>query len=251
MPFLGNFDKVRYHISQKSSLCPSSYPTSRLTLRMPAAKDANIRNFISTEEVIMIRCNGVNHLAMATGNMDGTIRFWRDLLGMRLIAGLGKPGYRQYFFEVSEHDMLTFFEWPGVRPAEEKEHGRPASGGIIFDHVAFGMENEDDLWELKDRLAAADIWVSEVIDHGFIHSIYTYDPNGIPIEFSYYVPGTDIRTSPLMADRSPTPLAQEGPEPQAGKWPPVGRPTPPAGRKVYPGAGSELFHGKKGRGNRM
>ncbi|MDJ0889006.1 MAG: hypothetical protein QNI89_17000 [Desulfobacterales bacterium] len=26
-------------------------------------------------------------MAMATGNMDATIRFWRDLLGMRLIAG--------------------------------------------------------------------------------------------------------------------------------------------------------------------
>jgi len=30
----------------------------------------------------MIKFNGVNHLAMATGDMDKTIRFWRDLLGM-------------------------------------------------------------------------------------------------------------------------------------------------------------------------
>jgi len=40
----------------------------------------------------VIRYNGVNHLAMATGDMDGTIRFWRDLLGFRLVAGLGAPG---------------------------------------------------------------------------------------------------------------------------------------------------------------
>ena len=49
----------------------------------------------------MTAFSGVNHLALVTGNMDETVRFWRDLLGMRLIAGLGKPGYRQYFFEIS------------------------------------------------------------------------------------------------------------------------------------------------------
>lgn len=34
-----------------------------------------------------MKFSGVNHLAMATGNMDDTIRFWRDLLGMKLVAG--------------------------------------------------------------------------------------------------------------------------------------------------------------------
>lgn len=188
---------------------------------------------------------GVNHLALATANMDETIGFWRDLLGMRLVAGLGKQGYRQYFLQVSGLDMITFFEWPGVRPIEEKEHGRPVSGPFAFDHVSFGVRDEDELWKLKDRLAAADIWVSEVIDHGFIHSIYTYDPNGIPLEFSYNVPGTDVRKSPLMADPEPTPLAKEGAEPRLERWPAAESTTPRAGRKIYPGAGSELFHGKK------
>jgi len=32
----------------------------------------------------MPRYTGINHLAMVTGDMDATIRFWRDLLGMRL-----------------------------------------------------------------------------------------------------------------------------------------------------------------------
>ncbi|RPI54551.1 MAG: VOC family protein, partial [Deltaproteobacteria bacterium] len=49
----------------------------------------------------MAKYTGINHLAMATRDMDSTIRFWRDLLGMRLVAGLGRPGYRQYFFEIS------------------------------------------------------------------------------------------------------------------------------------------------------
>lgn len=193
----------------------------------------------------MIKFNGVNHLAMATGDIDATIKFWRDLLGMRLVAGLGQPGYRHYFFEISERDMIAFFEWPGVKPAPEKEHGRPVSGPYLFDHVSFGVETEDDLWDLKDRLSAAGIWVSEVIDHGFIHSIYAFDPNGIPVEFSHAVEGTDVRRKPFMSDRAPTTFAREGSEPRFEKWPRVENPTPQKERPVYPGAGSELFHGKK------
>jgi catechol 2,3-dioxygenase-like lactoylglutathione lyase family enzyme len=193
----------------------------------------------------MITFNGVNHLAMATGDMDGTIRFWRDLLGMRLVAGLGQPGYRHYFFQISDRDMIAFFEWPDVEPVEEKEHGRPVKGAYVFDHVSFGVETEDGLWELKDRLAAADFWVSEVIDHGFIHSIYAYDPNGIPIEFSHNVEGIDVRRAPVMSDRAPVEAAREGAEPRSEKWPAVERPTLKKEWRVYPGAGSELFHGKK------
>lgn len=193
----------------------------------------------------MVKFNGVNHLAMATGDMDRTIRFWRDLLGMRLVAGLGQPGYRHYFFQISDTDLIAFFEWPGVEPVPKKTHGRPLKGPFIFDHVSFGVETEDDLWELKDKLEAAGFSVSDVIDHGFIHSIYAYDPNGMPVEFSHNVEGVDIRRQPRMKDAVPSDITREGSEPQSGKWPAVTRPTPPSKRVVYPGAGSELFHGKR------
>ncbi len=180
---------------------------------------------------------GINHLAMATGDMDGTIRFWRDLLEMRLVAGLGSKGYRHYFFEISESDMIAFFEWPGAQPLPEKDHGVPVKGPVGFDHIAFGVAGEDDLWVLKDRLEAAGTWVSEVIDHGFIHSIYTFDPNNIPIEFSAPVPGVDLRRRPQMHDRHPSAAAREGPAPHKGHWPAVQRPTPREERMIYPGEG--------------
>lgn len=193
----------------------------------------------------MIKFNGINHLAMATGDMDRTIRFWRDLLGMRLVAGLGRPGYRLYFFEISERDLIAFFEYPDVEPVPEKDHGYPVSGPFVFDHVSFGVETEDDLWALYDKLSAADFWVSEVIDHGFIHSIYSFDPNGIPIEFSCKTEQLDIRRNPTMVDTAPSAVTREGPEPNFGKWPYVKKPTPPEDRMVYPGEGSELIHGKQ------
>uniref|UniRef100_I2Q7D1 Lactoylglutathione lyase-like lyase n=1 Tax=Desulfovibrio sp. U5L TaxID=596152 RepID=I2Q7D1_9BACT len=182
---------------------------------------------------------GINHLAMATRDMDTTIRFWRDLLGMRLVAGLGRPGYRHYFLEITATDMIAFFEWPDVEPIPPKDHGVPVRGPLAFDHVSIGVRDRNDLWEVRDKLEAAGFWVSELIDHGFILSVYSFDPNNIAIEFSCPVPGVDIRSHPIMADRHPSTVTLEGAEPTAGIWP-VPVPTPYAERRVYPGEGREL-----------
>lgn len=82
---------------------------------------------------------------MVTNNMDKTIRFWRDLLGMRLVAGLGRPGYRHYFFQLSDKDLVAFFEWSDVEPIPEKNYGKPVKDPFIFDHVSFGVKSEEDL----------------------------------------------------------------------------------------------------------
>jgi catechol 2,3-dioxygenase-like lactoylglutathione lyase family enzyme len=185
----------------------------------------------------VVKYTGINHLAMVTGDMDGTIRFWRDLLGMRLVVGLGHPGYRHYFFEISGHDMIAFFEWPDVEPLDEKDHGFPVKGKAAFDHISFEVESEDDLWELKDKFDAADIWCSEVVDHGFIHSIYAFDPNKIAIEFSAPIKEVDIRKNPVMTDTEPCSEARKGVDPQPGIWLEVKDPTPESERAVYEGEG--------------
>lgn len=186
-----------------------------------------------------MRYTGINHLAMATRDMDATIRFWRDLLRLRLVAGLGRPGYRHYFLEITDTDMIAFFEWPDVEPVPPRDHGVPVKGPCAFDHVSIGVRDRDDLWEIKDRLEAAGFWVSEVIDHGFIFSIYSFDPNNIPIEFSCPVPGVDIRAFPVMADRHPSAVTREGAEPRDGIWPEPAT-TPYAERRIYPGEGRDL-----------
>ena len=75
-----------------------------------------------------IRYKGINHLAMVTADMDATIRFWRDFLGMRLVAGLGSKKYRHYFLEISATDMIAFFEWP-ERPSNSAETDRTVYSG--------------------------------------------------------------------------------------------------------------------------
>jgi len=189
----------------------------------------------STSIARNIRFTGIHHLAMATRDMETTVRFWRDLLGMRLVVGYGRSGYRQYFFHITDHDMITFFEWPGVEPIPDKEHGAPVNGPFAFDHVAFEVADGAALFALKDMIEAAGFWVSEAVDHGFIHSIYTFDPNNIPIEFTAPVPGVDVRKRPVMNDRNPLPVTYEGCEPQPGHWPEVDDPTPEDEQVVYPG----------------
>jgi catechol 2,3-dioxygenase-like lactoylglutathione lyase family enzyme len=186
----------------------------------------------------MANYTGINHLAMVTRDMRKTVRFWRDLLGMRLIAGLGRKGYRHYFFEISEQDMIAFFEWPHAEPIAEKDHGVPVRGPVAFDHVSIAVASDDDLWELRDRLEAAGFWVSEVVDHGFIHSIYSFDPNNIPIEFSAPSADIDLRRHPQMKDKHPLAEASEGAEARNDCWPQPGKPTPPDERIVYPGEGA-------------
>jgi len=188
-----------------------------------------------------MRYRGLNHIAMATGDMDMTVRFWRDLLGMRLVAGHGGPGHRQYFFEINESELVAFFEWPGVKRVPYKRHGEPVLGPFIFDHFSIGVESDEDLWAIADRLIAAGFCCSNMMDHGFIHSIYTYDPNGIPLEFSAFVPGVDLHGRPVIADSGKGIAALEGPEPQPGKWPPVDSPFTEDEKIIMPGEGSEVF----------
>lgn len=188
-----------------------------------------------------MKFKGINHLAMVTGDMEATIRFWRDLLGMRLISGFGEGGFRHYFFEIDATNSLAFFEWEGAQPVERKLHGRPISGPIVFDHIAFGMDSAEEVWQLKDKLEAAGFPCSDMIDHGFIHSVYSFDPNGIPIEFCCEVEGQDIRKDPVLHDAHPPPAAEEGADPQPGKWPVPACPTSEAERQVKAGDTSGFF----------
>jgi catechol 2,3-dioxygenase-like lactoylglutathione lyase family enzyme len=188
-----------------------------------------------------MKFKGINHLALVTADMEATIRFWRDLVGMRLIHGYGEVDFRQYFFEIDEQSCLSFFEWEGAEPVAKKLHGQPSSGPRVFDHLAFGMDSEEEVRALKDKLEAAGFACSDMIDHDFIHSVYSFDPNGIAIEFCYEVKGREIRRNPVVNDSNPPPAILVGLEPQPGIWPKVTDPTPQEEWEVKAGDSSGFF----------
>ena|SRR5579862_2792348 len=96
--------------------------------------------------------SGINHLAMVTGNMDKTVRFYRDVLGCRLVATIGANSFRHYFFEIGKGNSIAFFEWPGIEPvAAVKEKPVPGpqaqprrlSGQVMKEAAAAGLAPPD------------------------------------------------------------------------------------------------------------
>jgi len=185
----------------------------------------------------------IHHTAFATSNLEETIRYWRDLLGFKLLLGLGNEDQKQYFFGLSDSFMIAFFEWRDVLPVPPKHHGEPAKGPFIFDHIAIEMESRQDLYRLQDQLIESGFPVSDIIDHGFAHSIYTHDPNGIPLEFMIPVAGVSLFHEPRIADAKAPEAAMEGFDPAPHHWPNVEAETQEdIDRTTIPGDGHELFN---------
>ncbi|MDQ1710857.1 MAG: hypothetical protein QOE45_307 [Frankiaceae bacterium] len=154
-----------------------------------------------------MRWSGINHLAMVTPDMDATVRFYNDVLGMELVATLGNGDpnepypYRHYFFRIGDANTLAFFEWPGIDTGEKKPAGVPAPGRE-FDHVSFNVPTVEDLLALRARLVEHGYDVTPVIDHTIIYSIYFDDPvNGAALEASVWV--RDLERVPYWGDPEP------------------------------------------------
>ena len=179
----------------------------------------------------------INHLAFITSDMEKTIRFYRDLLGMELTAGIGHDGYRHYFFKTG-NNFIAFFAYDGVQPMEKKFHGSPSTAPLGFDHVSISVASKEDLFALKDRLETAGIEVAGAVDHGFIWSIYFFDNNNIPLEASWEF--MDIIKTPAIVEDDPLPVAEEGSEPQPGIWPEVTIRTPAEQMTAHPGNGYQM-----------
>ena len=154
---------------------------------------------------------GVNHLALVTPDMDATVRFYAGVLGMRVVATTMAGPMRHYFFEIGPQNTVAFFE---VKDAGTFDKGAgsppPLPIPIQMDHLSFNLPDEAALEQLRKRLDAAGSEVTEIVDHGFVRSVYFTDPNGIALEASYWVvDGTgrdaDLNDRALFDDPDPVP----------------------------------------------
>ena len=162
-----------------------------------------------------VQWRGINHLALVTPDMDATVRFWHGVLDARLVATLATKAFRHYFFEFGPGCTVAFFEYAG-EPIETyaKPAGVPFPQASQFDHLAFNLVDEEALLRLRDRLKAHDCEVTDVVDHGFIRSIYFTDNNGIALEASWWTLDatgrpTDYGDDRLLSDPQPVPAVRE------------------------------------------
>ena len=132
---------------------------------------------------------GADHVAYPTFDPEGTVRFYRDVLGFPLVhailaKGWGKdynPDFVHFFFDIGNGDRIAFFYYFGL------EHHRDETPKLLRHtsrHLAIHVDSFDALAEYERRLNASDWPVFMRVPHETIESIYVLDPNDYMIEFT-------------------------------------------------------------------
>src|SRR5206468_4479655 len=121
-------------------------------------------------------------------DMDATVRFYHGVLGARVVSTVGTPEFRHYFFDFGPQCTVAFFEYTDldIEPFAVAS-GVPDPRKAQFDHLSLNLPDEAALHGLRQRLLDHDCQVTEIIDHGSIHSVYFTDPHGIALEASWWV----------------------------------------------------------------
>lgn len=121
---------------------------------------------------------GVHHLALICRDVEETIQFYQEFLGFPLVELLENRDYAgssHFFFDIGNHNLLGFFDFPGHDHPDFQE----TIGGV--QHIALSTSPEN-FAATKEKLDAAGV---EYLgpDRGVLNSLYIRDPNGIGIEF--------------------------------------------------------------------
>jgi len=120
---------------------------------------------------------GVHHLALICKDVEETIQFYQEFLGfplVELVENRDYAGSSHFFFDIGNHNMLGFFDFPG--------HPHPAFSETIggVQHLAISISGEQ-FAAAKQKLDEAGV---EYLgpDRGADDSMYFRDPNGVNLE---------------------------------------------------------------------
>jgi catechol 2,3-dioxygenase-like lactoylglutathione lyase family enzyme len=132
---------------------------------------------------------GINHMAFPTFDPAGTIRFYRDVLGLPLVQTMQVkawgPEYQRdfvhFFFDIGNADCLAFFYYFGQEPYADENLPPLLDLGR---HVALHVDTLADLDGLQKRIVEAGLTLDMRVMHETVESIYVRDPNNILIEIA-------------------------------------------------------------------
>lgn len=133
----------------------------------------------------------LNHLAYRCRDAEETRHFYEDVLGLPLAHVIREdhvPSTGEYcpyvhlFFKLGDGSYIAFFDL-GDGKASAPDPATPA----WVNHVALTVPSLDTLLRFKGRLATAGIEVLGPTDHGFVKSIYFFDPNGVRLELTCWI----------------------------------------------------------------
>ncbi|OMC09481.1 hypothetical protein A5735_19005 [Mycolicibacter heraklionensis] len=139
---------------------------------------------------------GLHHAAYACADLEATHHFYEDLLGFPLVhtevEHLQDGYFRHVFYDLGDGSCIAFFDLHGVGEKENwsSSLSRPNGLPVWVNHVAF-RTTEEKQNEVRARMDADGIKPLMDVDHGWCHSLYYLDPNGIMVELCRDTPGFD------------------------------------------------------------
>ncbi len=129
----------------------------------------------------------LNHVAYRCRDAKETAEFYRDVLGMKLAHVITQdrvPSTQEYaphahvFFEMADGSWVAFFDMIDEPVVAQETNPDWAQ------HLAMEVESLEALETARQNLVDHEIDVLGPVDHGFIRSIYFYDPSGHRLELA-------------------------------------------------------------------
>lgn len=137
--------------------------------------------------------NGVHHLAIATKDIKEQIEFFTQVCGCELVALYWMHGVEKTFhgfLKLSDSSSIAFVQSEGTQTIEGQigvSHAEWTAGDVApgtMQHVAFNVEDEDELLTMRDRVRSHGYPVVGPLYHGLCKSIYFKGPEGLMLEFA-------------------------------------------------------------------
>lgn len=168
----------------------------------------------------------IHHVAYATRDVEATTHFYEDLMGFPLVhtevQAFGDSWIRHVFYDIGpnaegESEAIAFFQFSQIGEKPDWSPDLSDKVGLPFwvNHCAF-RATETKQEEVRARMEAEGIKPAMEQDHGWCHSLYYLDPNGIMVELCRDTPGFEpnpdeakrlLTTDPVAAARA---VAAEG-----------------------------------------
>jgi glyoxylase I family protein len=138
-----------------------------------------------------MRLRGLHHVTAICRDVETTIGFYRDVLGLGVVhdgRSDDDPDARHVWFGAADGTLVSFMEYPQL------PEGVVGVGSTH--HFALRVDSLEEQEAWRNYLRERGVTCTDVINRGAFHSIYLRDPDGHMVEIATRGPGFDAGGPP-------------------------------------------------------